>query len=74
MELVIFFLFPFFQFELQERKKARSEYDKLLFRQEMEVEELRVSSESALKELQLLQVSCLSPSMLSCSRKVNTNW
>lgn len=43
------------EFELQERKKARSEYDKLLFRQEMEVEELRVSSESALKELQLLQ-------------------
>lgn len=74
MELVIFFSLPFFQFELQERKKARSEYDKLLFRQEMEVEELRVSSESALKELQLLQVSCLSPSMLSCSRKVNTNW
>lgn len=43
------------EFELQERKKARSEYDKLIFRQEMEVEELRVSSESALKELLLLQ-------------------
>ena len=45
------------QFELLERKKARSEYDKLLFRQEMEAEELRITSESALKELQQLQVS-----------------
>ena len=46
----------FFQFELLERKKARSEYEKMLFRQEMEAEELRISSESALKELQQLQV------------------
>ena len=46
------------QFELTERKKARSEYEKMLFRQEMEAEELRISSESALKELQQLQVSC----------------
>lgn len=51
------FLF-FFQFELMERKRARTEYEKMLFRQEMEAEELRVSSESALKELQQLQVSC----------------
>lgn len=46
------------QFELLERKKARSEYEKMLFRQEMEAEDLRISSESALKELQQLQVSC----------------
>ena len=47
-----------FQFELMERKRARTEFEKMLFRQEMEVEELRTSSESALKELQQLQVSC----------------
>lgn len=47
-----------FQFELMERKRARSEYEKMLFRQEMEAEELRISSESALKELQQLQVRC----------------
>ena len=46
-----------FQFELIERKRARTEYEKMLFRQEMEAEELRISSESALKELQQLQVS-----------------
>lgn len=40
-----------------ERKRARTEYEKMLFRQEMEAEELRVSSESALKELQQLQVN-----------------
>lgn len=51
-----FFHFAF-QFELGERKRARTEYEKMLFRQEMEAEELRVSSESALKELQQLQVS-----------------
>ncbi|XP_067038545.1 serine/threonine-protein kinase 10-like [Acropora muricata] len=43
------------QFESVERKRARTEYEKMLFRQEMEAEELRVSSESALKELQQLQ-------------------
>ncbi|XP_068721783.1 STE20-like serine/threonine-protein kinase [Montipora capricornis] len=43
------------EFDLLERKKARSEYEKLLFRQEMEAEELRVSTESALKELRQLQ-------------------
>ena len=47
-----------FQFEQIERKRARTEFEKMLFRQEMEVEELRISSESALKELQQLQVSC----------------
>jgi len=47
-----------FQFELMERKRARTEFEKMLFRQEMEAEELRISSESALKELQQLQVSC----------------
>ena len=50
------------QFELMERKRARLEYEKMLFRQEMEGEELRMSSESALKELQQLQVSLLSNS------------
>lgn len=45
-----------------ERKRARLEYEKMLFRQEMEGEELRMSSESALKELQQLQVSLLSNS------------
>lgn len=50
------------QFELLERKRARSEYEKMLFRQEMEAEELRMSSESALKELQQLQVSLCSKS------------
>ncbi len=48
--------FLVFQFELIERKRARTEYEKMLFRQEMEAEELRISSESALKELQQLQV------------------
>ena len=49
-----------FQFELSERKRARTEFEKMLFRQEMEAEDLRISSESALKELQQLQVSfCL---------------
>lgn len=43
------------EFESVERKRARTEYEKMLFRQEMEAEELRVSSESALKELQQLQ-------------------
>lgn len=43
------------EFDLLERKKARSEYEKMLFRQEMEAEELRVSTESALKELRQLQ-------------------
>ncbi|KAL9984056.1 hypothetical protein ACROYT_G006312 [Oculina patagonica] len=43
------------EFELIERKRARTEYEKMLFRQEMEAEELRISSESALKELQQLQ-------------------
>jgi len=43
------------EFELTERKRARTEYEKMLFRQEMEAEELRISSESALKELQQLQ-------------------
>ena len=46
----------FAQFEETERKRARSEYEKLLFRQEMEAEDLRISSESGLKELQQLQV------------------
>lgn len=43
------------EFELMERKRARTEFEKMLFRQEMEAEELRISSESALKELQQLQ-------------------
>ncbi|XP_029212892.2 STE20-like serine/threonine-protein kinase [Acropora millepora] len=43
------------EFESVERKRARTEYEKMLFRQEMEAEELRVSAESALKELQQLQ-------------------
>ena len=40
-----------------ERKRARSEYEKMLLRQDLEAEELKNSSEAALKELQQLQVS-----------------
>ena len=39
-----------------EAKRARSEYDKMTLRQELEEEELRVSQDAALKELQDLQV------------------
>ncbi|KAK3704747.1 hypothetical protein QZH41_009751, partial [Actinostola sp. cb2023] len=42
-------------FEEIERKRARSEYEKMLLRQDLEAEELRTSSDSALKELQQLQ-------------------
>ena len=47
---------PCHQFEDQQKKRARSEWEKLLFRQEMELEELRMTSESAQRELQQLQV------------------
>ena len=43
-----------------EAKRARSEYDKMILRQELEEEELRVSQDAALKELQDLQVGYLS--------------
>ena len=66
------------QFELTERKKARSEYEKMLFRQEMEAEELRISSESALKELQQLQVSCafrcLTTDSVESSKMLRVTW
>ncbi|EDO48741.1 predicted protein, partial [Nematostella vectensis] len=42
-------------FEEAERKRAKSEYEKMLIRQDLEVEELRTTTESALKELQQLQ-------------------
>lgn len=46
-----------FKFEEVERKRARSEYETMLLRQDLEAEELKNSSEAALKELQQLQVS-----------------
>ena len=49
----------FIQFEELERKRARSEYEKMLLRQDLESEELRTSSNSALQELQQLQVCML---------------
>lgn len=49
-------LCAFLQFHDVEAKRARSEYDKMILRQELEEEELRVSQDAAIKELQLLQV------------------
>ncbi len=46
----------YLQFHDVEVKRARSEYDKMILRQELEEEELRISQEAAINELQLLQV------------------
>ena len=46
------------QFEDMERKRAKSELDKLLLRQDMELEELRTTADNAQKDLQQLQVGC----------------
>ena len=56
-----------------EAKRARSEYDKMILRQELEEEELRVSQDAALKELQDLQVGYLSHShsCVYCPRSYN---
>ena len=45
-----------FQFQEAEAKRARSEYNKMIFRQELEVEELHISQEAAIKEVRQLQV------------------
>lgn len=49
-------LFSSFQFHESESRRARSEYDRMILRQDLEAEELRASQEAALKELQQLQV------------------
>lgn len=43
------------EFQDKEAKRARTEYDKMILRQELEEEELRISQEAAIKEVRELQ-------------------